>query len=246
LESITERIGIADRITYDNGRKEVIMMDENKLQNQIDEINRKLDIIVGEIELQKSNRRGNEDLKDDLMRVGRDLYETAVNELEEVHDYLETGDILYLFKKLLRNVNNITKSLEQIDNLKDFIQDFGPVSRQLSKDVMAKLDEFDRKGYFDFISELKRALDNILTTFAVDDVKLLADNSALILRTVKNLTDPELLKQLNKIISSIREIEINSNEKISTFQLIKELKSPEVKRGLAFTEEILRTLGKHI
>ena len=42
-----------------------------------------------------------EDLKDDLYRVGKDLYETAIVELEEVHDHLNTGDILHLGKKLL-------------------------------------------------------------------------------------------------------------------------------------------------
>ncbi len=76
-------------------------MEEIKTQNQIDEINRKLDLILEEIELQKKHRREMEDLKDDLFRVGKDLYETAVVELEEVHDHIQTGDILHLGKKLL-------------------------------------------------------------------------------------------------------------------------------------------------
>ena len=79
-------------------------MVEVKEQSHIDEINQKLDIILEEIELQKKHRREMEDLKDDLFRVGKDLYETAVVELEEVHDHINTGDILHLGKKLLRNV----------------------------------------------------------------------------------------------------------------------------------------------
>ncbi len=219
-------------------------MEEKNIQEQINTINSKLDIILEEIELQKKNRRESEDLKDDLMRVGKDVYETAVDELEEVHDSIQTGDILFLFKKLLRNVNNISKSLEQIESIRGFVQDFGPISRQLSIDTMNKLDEFDRKGYFDFIRELNRALDNVVTTFAVDDVKALADNSALIVRTLKNLTDPEILEKINTTLSTIKNINIDKN--VSMFDLMKELNSKETKRGLAMTLKILKTFSQNI
>ena len=46
-----------------------------------------------------------DDLKEDLMRVGKDLIFYRRNELEEVHDHLKHGDMLHLGKKLLRNVN---------------------------------------------------------------------------------------------------------------------------------------------
>ena len=75
-------------------------MGDTKIQAQVNEINQKLDVILEEIELQKKHRREMDDLKNDLMRVSNDLYSTAVIELEEVHDYLQTGDIIHLGKKL--------------------------------------------------------------------------------------------------------------------------------------------------
>ena len=71
-------------------------METIRTQDQIDEINRKLDYIIEEIELQKSHRKEMEDLKDDLMRVGTDLYKSAIKELEEVHEQVNTGDMLFL------------------------------------------------------------------------------------------------------------------------------------------------------
>ena len=87
---------------------------EQNIQTQIDDINRKLDVIVEEIELQRANRREMEDLKDDLMRIGKDVYDTAVVELEEMHDQLSSQDVIHLGKKLLRNVNNLTSTFEQL------------------------------------------------------------------------------------------------------------------------------------
>jgi uncharacterized protein YjgD (DUF1641 family) len=219
-------------------------MEDKNVQAQIDLINQKLDIIIGEIIHQQRKRKENEELKADLMRVGNDLYTTAVDELEEVHDYLQTGDILYLVKKLLRNVNNISKSLEQIENVRDFLKDFGPVSRQLSKDLMDKLEEFDKKGYFDFIRELNRALDNIVTTSAVEDVRLLADNTELITKTIKNVTEPGVLKKINEIALTLKNLNLEEEKDLSIMKILREFKTDEAKRGLKITVELLKAIGK--
>ena len=117
-------------------------MEDKKMQTQIDDINRKLDIVLDEIEHQKKHRREMDDLKDDLMRVGTDLYSTAVTEFEEVHDHLQTGDILHLGKKLLRNVNTMNKMFDQMESARDFLEDASPLVRESVIDFMAKMDEF--------------------------------------------------------------------------------------------------------
>lgn len=219
-------------------------METKDIQTQIDSVNRKLDIILEEIELQRKHRREMDDLKDDMMRIGKDLYDTAVSELEEVHDQIQTGDILYLGKKLLRNIKNITKTFEQLENTKDFIQDFSPISRELFIDFMNKLDEFDRKGYFQFMKELTKVSDNIVTSFTVQDVKDLGENVATILNTIKSLTQPDMLQTINNAVSVYKSLDINVDEKVSTYRLLKELNKPEMKRGLAFAIQFLKNLSE--
>ena len=140
-------------------------MEDKNIQLQIDAINNKLDFIIEEIEFQKRHRREIEDLKDDLTRVGNDLYKTAVIELEEVHDYFSSDDILHLGKKLLRNVNTISQVIEQMESIRDFFQDAAPLTRESFIDWMNKLDEFDKKGYFAFIKELGNVADNVVSSF---------------------------------------------------------------------------------
>ncbi|MGB5530353.1 MAG: DUF1641 domain-containing protein [Ignavibacteriaceae bacterium] len=218
-------------------------MEEIKTQNQNDEINRKLDLILEEIELQKKHRREMEDLKDDLFRVGKDLYETAVVELEEVHDHIQTGDILHLGKKLLRNVNNLNKTFDQFESTKDFLHDVSPLVRESILDFMNKLDEFDRKGYFQFAKEIQKAADNVVTTFTPNDVKLLGDNIVTILNTIKNLTQPDMLQAINNAVAVYKNIDVKVDEKVTLIGLLKELNSPEVKRGLAVGLKFLKNLA---
>ena len=219
-------------------------MEQQNLQSQIDSINSKLDIILAEIEIQSGHRREMEDLKDDLMRVGKDVYDSALIELEEVHDQLKTGDIFYLFKKLLRNINNITKTFEQLENFKDFIQDFSPVSRELFLDFMNKLNEFDKKGYFEFLREMSKISDNIVTSFTAEDVKNFGDNIVTILNTVKTLTQPDMLHAINNAVNVYKNLDIDVSEKVSLFSLIKELNNPEFKKGLLFAVKFLKNIAK--
>ncbi len=63
-------------------------MPSTDVQAQIDAINRKLDFIVEELAHQKRHRLEMQDLKDDLTIVGRDLYQTGVEELEEISEHV--------------------------------------------------------------------------------------------------------------------------------------------------------------
>lgn len=218
-------------------------MDDLKVQNQIDQINNKLDIILEEIELQRRYRREMEDLKDDLMRVGKDLYISTVEELEQVSDHVNTKDIIHLGKKLLRNVTTISKSLEQLESFKDFVTDATPLFRESVIDLMKKLDEFDRKGYFEFGSEAVKIVDNVVTSFSKDDVKNLGDNVVTMLNTVKSLTQPDMLQTINNALNVYKQLDIQVSDNVSIFSLVKDLNSPEVKKGLAFGIMFLKKLA---
>ncbi|MEJ5304660.1 MAG: DUF1641 domain-containing protein [Ignavibacteria bacterium] len=218
-------------------------MENKELQLQLEEINKKLNVIMEEIELQRKHRQEMQDLKDDLMRVAKDVYLTSLDELEQVHDYLKTGDIMHLFKKLLRNVNNLTKLFEQLENLRDFAKDFGLISKGMSIDLMNKLDELDRKGYFAFLKETQKIFDNIVTSFAVDDVKALGDNIVTILNTIKNLTQPDMLHAVNNALNVYKKLDIEVKEDISILKLVKELNHPETKKALYFALQFLKSLS---
>jgi uncharacterized protein YjgD (DUF1641 family) len=109
---------------------------------------------------------------------------------------------------------------------------------------MNKMDEFDRKGYFQFLKEFSRVMDNVVVSFSAEDVKNLAENAVTILNTVKNLTQPEMLNAVNNALTVYKNLDIDISEKVGVFTLFKELNKPEVKKGLAFGLKFLENLGK--
>jgi len=218
-------------------------MNESSLQAQIDAINLKLDRILEEVELQQRHRREMEDLKDDLMRVGKDLYQTALVELEDVHDSLSTGDIAYLGRKVLRNVNTITATFEQLESLRDFLRDVAPLARESAITLMDRLDEFDRKGYFAFMKEMGAVFDRVVTSFSVGDVRALGDNIVAMLTTVKNLTQPEILHTINNAMAVYKNLDVAVRDDVSFMALLREFNSPEAKKGLAYALRVLKAVA---
>ena len=123
------------------------------------------------------------------------------------------------------------------------MNDFAPLSREMIIDFMKKLDEFYLKGYFEFKNGLMEAVDNVVESFTVYEVKALADNVVTILNTVKNLTQPDMLHAVNNAVSIYKNIDTHVAKDISYFQLIKELSSPEMKQGLAVGIQLLKNLA---
>lgn len=219
-------------------------MAAKNIQKQIDEINGKLDIILDEIEHQRRHRREMDDLKDDLTRVGKDLYLSAVDELEEVHDHINTGDMLYLGKKVLRNVNNITKMFEQLESITDFLHDATPLTREYILAFMKKMDEFDRKGYFEFLKESAKIIDKVITEFPVQELKIFKDNIIVFMNTIKNLTQPEMLESINNAAITFKEFDFESSKNMSLFKLLREVNTPEMKNSIALGVQLLKSLSK--
>jgi len=219
-------------------------MNSGEIEKQICEINSKLDVIIGEIELQRRHRQEMDDLKDDLMRVGKDAFQTAVIELEDLHDSMKTVDVIHLGKRILRNINNIEGAIEQLESLRDFLHDASPLARDYVLDFMKKLDEFDRKGYFQFFKEAATIMDKVVTSFSIEEVRNLSENIVTILSTIKNLTQPDMLQTVNNALNVYKKLDIEIKDDVSVFKLIKEMNTPEMKKGLAFAIEFLKSLSQ--
>lgn len=219
--------------------------DSTALAERLDALDRKLDLVLTEVEEVRRIRREVEELKDDLARIGKDVFRTAVAEMEEVAPFVDTGDITSLLKRLVRNTNNLNELLVQVESARELLNDATPLGRQLFSDGLAKLDELDRKGYFAMGREVVRALDNVVTHFSPEDARRLADNIVVMMETFKNLTQPEMLLAVNNAMEIYRKLDFAKMEEVSLWRAFRELNKPEMRRALGFLLSFLRNLAEH-
>lgn len=219
-------------------------MAEQNIQLQIDEINKKLDLILEEIFIQRQNREAIKDLIDDLSIIGKDVFKNSVIELDKAGIELNGEALAGTGIRLIRNIDNINEFLDTLESINDFLKDASPIMRQIGLDTIQKMHELDQKGYIDFFRELIKVLDNIVTGFSKDDVKALADNIVTILSTVKSITQPDMLEALNNGVKVYKSIDTRNIPEYSLWKAMMEMRTPEMKRGLGFMITFLKNLVK--
>jgi uncharacterized protein YjgD (DUF1641 family) len=219
-------------------------MANDNLQEQINEINKKLDIVLEEVMAQRETRQSVEDLTTDLAVVGKDLFKSTVAELDNAGVELDGEAVKQLLLKLVRNVDTINEMFEMMESANDLVKDVSPVLHQMGLDGIHLMNEFEQKGYFDFMKEAMKIIDNVVTHFSVDDVKLLADNIVTILETVKNLTQPDMLKAINSGLVVYKSIEIDNVEEYSIWKAMRAMNSKEMKKGIGFMITFLQNIAK--
>ncbi len=227
---------------------------------QLAEINQKLDLLAQSIgvlgaqvnhlmeqaEAERRRQQMWDDLFADLKPVLNDMYAATEEQLSEMQQFVTLDDILELVKRLARNTRTLNEMLDLLESAHDFIKDASPLTKEMMTEATDRLAELERKGYFGFARQSFYVIDQIVTSFSEEDVKQLGDNIVLILNTVKALTQPQMMTLLNNLTQGFHEAEAEARAgklDIGYLALLRKMRDPEVRRGLAITLETLRRVS---
>ena len=213
------------------------------------DLNRKLDLLTAQVQFlteqaqrAERERQARAELMRDAMPIVNDAFRLTTEQLEEVQEYVDLGDLLRLLKRLLRNGRNIEKMLDQLESLMDLAQTVGPLTDQAFEKATDLLQTAEHKGYFGFARGGMQIADNVVTSFSEDDVKKLGDNVVLILNVVKDMTQPEIMSLVRNIVTGVED-EVAKPVNTSLPALLGQMRDPNVRRGLALTMRVLRVVG---
>jgi uncharacterized protein YjgD (DUF1641 family) len=219
------------------------------LETDLLALNQKLDALTAQVaylteqaRLAQQERESRADLMDTAMPIAREAMDIVTRELEEVQEEIRLEDLLRLSKKLLQHVPQLEMLLDQLDSLSDLLATVGPISREMITKLTDLMDELDRKGYFAFARGGGRLVDNVVTSFTEEDVNRLSDNIVLILNTVKDMTQPEIMSFVRNTLL-LAEEEVSQPVDTSMWSILRQIQDPAVRRGLALTLRILRAIG---
>ncbi|MBU8892006.1 MAG: DUF1641 domain-containing protein [Bacteroidales bacterium] len=215
----------------------------DNVQVQINEINQKLDLVLHYVNEQRLKSETIEDLVTDISIISKDAFSSAVEELDNRGIELNIDDIKLLAFKLMRNVNNFSQVMDMFESITDLLKDAGPIINEVGIDFTHKLHEFEQKGYFTFFKELSKIIDNIISSYPPEEVRGLADNIVIILDTVRNLTQPDMLNAINNAVSIFKNLETENIKEYSLWKVFRELNTPEMKRGIGFIMTFLKNLS---
>jgi len=220
------------------------MMDQSMvdLNQKIDTLTSQVAYLTDQAEAAERQRADRAELVRDLTPIANEAFRLSVEQLEEIQEYVELGDLLRLVKRVARNGRNFEKMLDQLESMMDLVETVGPLADEAFGKAVEELTELERKGYFGFAKGGLQIMDNIVTSFSEEDVNRLGDNVVLILNTIKDMTQPEIMNFVRNTLL-VAEQEIEKPVDISYLGLMRMMRDPEVRRGLALTMRVMHVVG---
>ncbi len=219
-------------------------MEKENLQEQINELNRKLDILLEESFKEKQRREQQEDLMQDLSLIGKDLYDTAVERLDNEGVELNDEVIVRLLFKLLRDIEIFYEMINSLESAYDLIKDLGPIVNQMGRDLINKLSDLEQKGYLKLFASLSKVSDSFVKYYKPDDAQILAKRVETLVELSRLALTSTLLEDTKKMLEAYQEAREEKPKKMGLFKAMRELSSPEMKKSLGFLVSMLKKFSQ--
>ena len=124
------------------------------------------------------------------------------------------------------------RARERWEVLDELVRDATPVARQAMGSVTGRLDALQRRGYLEFVGSGIGVVDRIVGAFGREDVEALGENVVLMLQTLREMTQPEVLGLLRRTVELAHEPTGPAVEPPSLLALAGRMRRPEIRHGL--------------
>ncbi len=219
------------------------------MDDTLQELNQKIDLLTAQVSYLTEQSKISERLRNERLELVRDItplanqaFTLAVEQLEEVQEYIDLGDLMRLLKRLLRNGRNLEKMLDQLESLTDLLETVGPLADDAFGKMVDILAGLEAKGYFTFARGGANLMDQLVASFSEADLNRLGVSLPKIASLVKDIAQPELFDFAQNTLVEARQ-ELGKPMDGSYMALVRQLRSPAVRRGLTLTLRLMQVIG---
>lgn len=204
------------------------------LDERIETLSEQVAFLAEEAREQRARRLMWQELQADVMPLAAQAMASVTEDLDDAE--LDLDDLKSLALRLAGNAKRLEALLVQLEAAAELIEDAKGIGNEAMALAVDRLGELDRRGYFTFAEATLGVVDRVVTNFTREDVEQLGDNVVLILETVKEMTQPEIMAVLYRMIEAVQRqqtaMQEEAGEPPSLRQLLKKMRDPDVRRGL--------------
>jgi uncharacterized protein YjgD (DUF1641 family) len=125
----------------------------------------------------------------------------------------------------------------------DLVKDIQIVAHDLYGQATRECQTLQEKGYFDAAAAGLRIGDALVQSHSPSDLKQAEASVPQLVGFLRELTRPEVLQALEAIIHGFGRVQVTMNVNKSVFELLRDMNSPDARRGIAILVEFLKVVG---
>jgi len=179
-------------------------MREDDMSKELEKIHEKLDFLTEQVMITRRRQEELRELKEDFTPVVSDLFQTAVQELDDISAYFSYEDLLFLVKKLLRNTRTLIGLFERLESINDFVDDVTPLTRDMFDAALEKMDKLEKKGVFKLLKDGGELTDNVLQDYTSEAWKV--PKKVSLFRLLRELNQPEVKRTFYVLLSILKSL----------------------------------------
>jgi uncharacterized protein YjgD (DUF1641 family) len=210
----------------------------SELEAKLDRLTEHVEFLAAHAHQEAERREMMRELISDMSPIAAQTMSTMTEELNTTD--LDMAKMIGLLKRFAESAEVLDATLAQLQSAHGLLEDIMPLTGDAFVKITASLADLERRGYFTFAKEGLGVLDRVVTSYDEDDIRALGDNIVVILDTVKQMTQPQVMAMLSRTVDSMEEVD---TEPASLFKLARQMRDPEIKRGLARLLGMLRSMG---
>jgi uncharacterized protein YjgD (DUF1641 family) len=184
-----------------------------------------------------------QELREDLIPLSGQAFRLVIRELEDVESGFQLEDLLAMLKRFLRSVKHITFSLDQLENIVDFVTIIEPLLKSAVPQVINYLDDLEQRGVLRIITSMLDVRAKIAEAYSPDDVDQIGDGAVAALGLAKKLSDPKAVEFLEKIAELPSKVDLAGAKPVGPFGMLGALSSKEARQGLGILMELTKAMG---
>ncbi len=213
------------------------MNNEQVIMEQLDHLGEEISILT-------DSARSLRELRDDLSPRVNETVKVLIEELAEIEADVQFEDLVSLMKNLLRNVRNLTWSVDQLKNLIDFLRTVEPLLKSAVPQAIFYLDHLERQGVFQIFSSMMGVLAKIADTYTPEDIEQIGQGLVPLVGVAKKLTAPEALSLLDRAAEVPARVDLTQAKAVGPFGMLFALGNSEVKQGMGVVLELTKALSQ--
>ena len=211
--------------------------------NQEDTIQKRLERLEQQIAPVADSARSISELREELAPRVNEAVKALIVELADIEADFQLEDLLYFIKKVLRNLRNLTYSIDQLKNIIDFVLIAEPLLKSTVPQIIFYMDDLEQRGVFTLLSSSMEMIKKTAETYTAEDLSQIGNGLVKLLGIFKKLTTPESLALLDKAAEVPSCVDLSRAKPAGAWGLLWAMGNPEVKNGLGILLELTKGLS---
>ncbi len=203
----------------------------------------RLDRLESRIEPLTASAKALGELREELAPRVNEAVQAMIVELADVEADFQLEDLLFLLKKMMRNIRNLSFALDQMKNLIDFALTAEPLLKSSVPQVISYLDDLEQQGVLRLLGTGMEVLKKVGASYSAEELQQTSDGMVRLAGILKKLTAPATLDFLERSADLPSRVKVDGAPAIGPWGMLRGMGDPQVQQGLGVLLELTKGLG---